>query len=405
MILRIKAIQYNPDRSCTVFMEDNTYKFIKDLNTVSFILKQAGTFFQDEPEGIMELDLDAKDNARFFNKDNIRINLNESEEVSGIQVDDKKLNVAGISALTKYLEHTIRTNNNGLFNFIKRIIDIDRRNSVEDILKFMANSELPITESGDLLGYKILEKASQGYIDKHTHLVRQQIGDKVWMNPEQVTFNKDMDCACGLHIASLKYLRMYWDSGSVLCLVQIKPEDIVSVPKSCDTKVRVSEYHILDVIKPNEAEDLIYENEDYDESKYPDFMVKLNRAIHGEYPEPAREVFIRKPTAQSKEDVQITVLTPEPVKETIPKKSKAAPKKVTVKTVVKPKKTVSVKRVDDQAAKLNISLLVPKIADKTITVKEAQAIWDYKKANNISWKDLGIDDKLRKKLGRIAGIY
>ena len=27
MILRIKAIQYNPDRSCTVFMEDNTYKF------------------------------------------------------------------------------------------------------------------------------------------------------------------------------------------------------------------------------------------------------------------------------------------------------------------------------------------------------------------------------------------
>ena len=405
MILRIKAIQYNPDRSCTVFMEDNTYKFIKDLNTVSFILKQAGTFFQDEPEGIMELDLDAKDNARFFNKDNIRINLNESEEVSGIQVNDKKLNVAGISALTKYLEHTIRTNNNGLFNFIKRIIDIDRRNSVEDILKFMANSELPITESGDLLGYKILEKASQGYIDKHTHLVRQQIGDKVWMNPEQVTFNKDMDCACGLHIASLKYLRTYWDSGSVLCLVQIKPEDIVSVPKSCDTKVRVSEYHILDVIKPNEAEDLIYENEDYDESKYPDFMVKLNKAIHGEYPEPAREVFIRKPTAKFKEDVQTTVLTPEPVKETIPKKSKAAPKKVTVKTVVKPKKTVSVKRVDDIAAKLNISLLVPKIADKTITVKEAQAIWDYKKANNISWKDLGIDDKLRKKLGRIAGIY
>ena len=405
MILRIKAIQYNPDRSCTVFMEDNTYKFIKDLNTVSFILKQAGTFFQDEPEGIMELDLDAKDNARFFNKDNIRINLNESEEVSGIQVNDKKLNVAGISALTKYLEHTIRTNNNGLFNFIKRIIDIDRRNSVEDILKFMANSELPITESGDLLGYKILEKASQGYIDKHTHLVRQQIGDKVWMNPEQVTFNKDMDCACGLHIASLKYLRMYWDSRSVLCLVQIKPEDIVSVPKSCDTKVRVSEYHILDVIKPNEAEDLIYENEDYDESKYPDFMAKLNKAIHGEYPEPVREVFIRKPTAKFKEDVQTTVLTPEPVKETIPKKSKAAPKKVTVKTVVKPKKTVSVKRVDDIAAKLNISLLVPKIADKTITVKEAQAIWDYKKANNISWKDLGIDDKLRKKLGRIAGIY
>lgn len=405
MILRIKAIQYNPDRSCTVFMEDNTYKFIKDLNTVSFILKQAGTFFQDEPEGIMELDLDAKDNARFFNKDNIRINLNESEEVSGIQVDDKKLNVAGISALTKYLEHTIHTNNNGLFNFIKRIIDIDRRNSVEDILKFMANSELPITESGDLLGYKILEKASQGYVDKHTHLVHQQIGDKVWMNPEQVTFNKDMDCACGLHIASLKYLRMYWDSRSVLCLVQIKPEDIVSVPKSCDTKVRVSEYHILDVIKPNEAEDLIYENEDYDESKYPDFMAKLNKAIHGEYPEPVREVFIRKPTAKFKEDVQTTVLTPEPVKETIPKKSKAAPKKVTVKTVVKPKKTVSVKRVDDIAAKLNISLLVPKIADKTITVKEAQAIWDYKKANNISWKDLGIDDKLRKKLGRIAGIY
>ena len=134
-------------------------------------------------------------------------------------------------------------------------------------------------------------------------------------------------------------------------------------------------------------------------------MVKLNRAIHGEYLEPAREVFIRKPTAQSKEDVQITVLTPEPVKENISKKSKAAPKKVTVKTVVKPKKTVSAKNVDNTAAKLNISLLVPKIADKTITVKEAQAIWDYKKANNISWKDLGIDDKLRKKLGRIAGIY
>ena len=405
MILRIKAIQYNPDRSCTVFMEDNTYKFIRDLDTVSFILRQAGTFFQDEPEGIMELDLDAKDNAKFFNKDNVRINLNSSEEVSSVQVDDKKLNVAGISALTKYLEHTIHTNNNGLFNFIKRIIDIDRRNSVEDILKFMANSELPITESGDLLGYKILEKTSKGYVDKHTHLVHQNIGDKVWMNPEQVTFNKDMDCACGLHIASLKYLRTYWGADSVLCLVQIKPEDIVSVPKSCDTKVRVSEYHILDVIKPSEAADLIYESGDYDESKYPYFMAKLNKAIQGGYPEPAREVFIRKPTAQSKEDVQTTVLTPEPVKEIKPEKPKAAPTKVTVKTVIKPKKNISTKKVDDTAAKLNISLLVPKIADKTITVKEAQAIWDYKQANNISWKDLGIDDKLRKKLGRIAGIY
>lgn len=405
MILRIKAIQYNPDRSCTVFMEDNTYKFIRDLDTVSFILRQAGTFFQDEPEGIMELDLDAKDNAKFFNKDNVRINLNSSEEVSSVQVDDKKLNVAGISTLTKYLEHTIRTNNNGLFNFIKRIIDIDRRNSVEDILKFMANSELPITESGDLLGYKILEKTSKGYVDKHTHLVHQQIGDKVWMNPEQVTFNKDMDCACGLHIASLKYLRTYWGADSVLCLVQIKPEDIVSVPRSCDTKVRVSEYHILDVIKPSEADNLIYETEDYDESKYPDFMAKLNKAIQGDYPEPVREVFIRKPTAQSKDDVQTTVLTSEPVKETKPEKPKAAPTKVTVKTIIKPKKNVSAAKVDSEAAKLNISLLVPKIADKTITVKEAQAIWDYRKANNISWKDLGIDDKLRKKLGRIAGIY
>ena len=375
MILRIKAIQYNPDRSCTIFMEDNTYKFIKDLDTVSFILKQAGSFFQDEPDGIMELDLDAKDTAKFFNKDNVRICLNTSEEISSVQVDNKKLNVAGISALTKYLEHTIRTNNNGLFNFIKRIIDIDRRNSVEDILKFMANSELPITESGDLLGYKILEKDTKGYVDKHTHLVHQ------------------------------KYLRTYWGADSVLCLVQIKPEDIVSVPKSCDTKVRVSEYHILDVIKPSEAADLIYETGDYDESKYPDFMSKLNKAIQGGYPEPAREVFIRKPTAQSKEDIQTTVLTSEPEKKITPEKPKAAPKKVTVKTVIKPKKNISTKRVDDTATKLNISLLVPKIADKTITVKEAQAIWDYKQANNISWKDLGIDDKLRKKLGRIIGIY
>lgn len=405
MILRIKAIQYNPDRSCTIFMEDNTYKFIKDLDTVSFILKQAGTFFQDEPEGIMELDLDAKDNAKFFNKDNIRISINASDEVSGVQVDGKKLNTAGISALTKYLEHTIHTNNNGLFNFIKRIVDMDRRNSVEDILKFMANSELPITESGDLLGYKILEKTAKGYIDKHTHLVHQNIGDKVWMNPDQVTFDKNMDCACGLHIASLKYLHTYWGSDSVLCLVQIRPEDIVSVPKSCDTKVRVSEYHILDVIKSNEAADLIYETEDYDENKYPDFMAKLNKAIQGLYPEPVREVFIRKPTAQSKEDIQTTVLTSKPVKEIKPEKYKPAPKRVTVKTVVKTKKTVSAKRVDDETAKLNISLLVPKIADKTITVKEAQAIWDYRKANNISWKDLGIDDKLRKKLGRIIGIY
>lgn len=407
MILRIKAIQYNPDRSCTIFMEDNTYKFIKDLNTVSYLLKQAGTFFQDEPDGIMEIDLDARDNVSFYNKDNIRINLDESEEVSSVLVDDKKLNVKNVSALTKYLEHTIRTNNNGLFNFIKRIIDIDRRNSVEDILTFMAKSELPITESGDLLGYKILMKDKKGYVDKHTQLVHQNIGDKVWMNPEQVTFDKSADCACGLHIASLQYLRTYWGDSSVLCLVQIKPEDIVSVPRSCDTKIRVSEYHILDILKDNEAANLIYETENYDENKYPDFMSKLNKAIRGEYPEPVREVFIRKPTAQTSEDIQITNLVPEPEKEITPKetKSEPVPKKTTVKTVVKTKKSVSTKKVDTQAAKLNISLLVPKIKDKTITVKEAQSIWDYKQANNISWKDLGIDDKLRKKLGRIIGIY
>lgn len=407
-ILNISCIEYNSQGMCTLFLQEGTFEFISDAETIYYILSEAKTFFKDHPGGVMTIDLEKEVPTSFIDRDGISITL-ENQEVKEVSVEDKPIEVDNIKGLTKYLDNAITNNSKGLFNLIKRLADMDRRNSIQDLITFLANSELPITEEGNILGYKILkqEKDAKDFVDFHTGMVHQQPGDRVWMNPDHVTFDKTQHCSEGLHVCSLGYLNGFYSHGnSVICLVRVHPEDIVSIPNDCDYKVRTSGYDILDIINTDETEILLTasnKNTPYSENQVPKFIEQLKKAINEEYPEPKRDIFLRVPKVQNSEDIVTTEIepAPEPEKKSTKKKTKVKEVLVQDNRIQKVKKD----KIDKLAAEINIISLVPKINDKSITKDEAQQLWDYKQNHNVSWKDLGIDDKQRKKLGRIIGKY
>lgn len=167
-------------------------------------------------------------------------------------MDNKKI-VHGVENLESQFQHSVMTSPTGMLNFLERLAKmIDTRgHTVEDLLKFMKLSDLPISDSGDIIAYKAVVGTATGYVDCHTRLVKQKIGSYVHMDEDMVDPNRSQSCSQGLHICSRKYLRGF--SGNKILICRIPPENFIAVPYGEPEKVRVSGYHIL-----AEVNDLAY---------------------------------------------------------------------------------------------------------------------------------------------------
>ncbi|MDR5839298.1 hypothetical protein [Caballeronia sp. LZ034LL] len=137
-------------------------------------------------------------------------------------------------------------NYTGFERFIERLAAIidDRGHSVEDLMKFIEQGDLPIADDGSIVIYKRLNRVQDGvFVDVHTGRIRQKVGSYVFMRAGLVDPNRRKDCSNGLHVAALSYLGGF--SGNVTVIAKVRPEDVFAVPEYSHNKMRVSGYHIL----------------------------------------------------------------------------------------------------------------------------------------------------------------
>ena len=149
--------------------------------------------------------------------------------------------------LATQVAHATKTGNSkGMNALLKRLAEMpkSRTHSVEDLLKFLERGDLPITDDGRIVFYKILRKKTGrfGYVDCHTGRVQQGANVEVRMTESLVDPNRHNECSNGLHVARRQYLSSF--SGDVCFLGSLAPEDVVAVPDYDANKMRVCAYQL-----------------------------------------------------------------------------------------------------------------------------------------------------------------
>lgn len=127
-------------------------------------------------------------------------------------------------------------------------------NSINELIDFLSNRELPITDDGFFIAYKGVEnnyysvhgnldtKVLTGKVDKSGRIFN-GIGEYISVARNQVDDDRNKHCSFGLHVGQLGYVNGF---GSKKIVVKVNPRDVVSVPTdSSFMKCRVCAYEVV----------------------------------------------------------------------------------------------------------------------------------------------------------------
>jgi len=85
-------------------------------------------------------------------------------------------------------------------------------------------------------------EATAKYTDMYSQTMNIELGVPVHMERKECNGSPDEDCSFGLHVGCTSYVSSYADSGSVILVCLVNPANVISVPKSECTKMRVNSY-------------------------------------------------------------------------------------------------------------------------------------------------------------------
>jgi len=139
-----------------------------------------------------------------------------------------------------------------LLKFLERVLLNPSKTAVEELYLFLEATELPITDDGCFIAYKIVRN---DYTSHYDHKFRNDVGTTPEMPRNQVDDNRNRTCSQGLHFCSKGYLKSYGsgnDRSDRLLLVKVDPADVVSIPSDYNNaKGRASKYLIWkDISEP-----------------------------------------------------------------------------------------------------------------------------------------------------------
>ena len=290
----------------------------------------------------------------------------------------------------------------GVELFLQRLAAVidQRSHSVEDLLKFMERSDMPIADDGSVIIYKVLKRKGDHYVDCHTSSIPQKVGSYVCMDINLVDRNRNQECSNGLHVARRGYIGGF--SGNVCTIAKLAPEDVVTVPNYDANKMRVMGYHILAEL-PSELYALLNKNKpitDLDAGKE-----LLGKILAGHHVGRLEEVRIvnQNNGGVAGGSVVITPITPATAliaKVNVGRKARgdtpipsaealANPEVEKIEAPINPKdvvKNVTSLSRKDQAQKLF------KVYQKNPTQKNKDKLVAFKKSVKLGWKALGIDE-------------
>ena len=317
----VKFFLMSIEKLKTYFKQDSSGQFLGQLKA---LLKNDETGLQKlknsdfggtEPRSLSENNSANRDSGQ--NRENILV------AVAGGHI------IPYVDRLKLQINHGNRTGNiEGIENLILRLGKMisERDFNIQDVLRFLELSDLPITNNGNIVVYKAVGNIqgganqtqfgldSQCYIDKYSQTIHQWVGCMVQVPEDYVEANRDVDCAQGLHVARRSYLRGYRGRTCLLCI--LKPEDIIVVPTYDASKVRVKSYQIIDTLTDQEYAQLM-DNQPFVIKDDPESQAKLDRAINDQYGEPTHLV------TRSYSGITYESLGSEPVKPTPEVKTKA----------------------------------------------------------------------------------
>lgn len=133
-----------------------------------------------------------------------------------------------------------------LMNFIELLYQNPSKTAVDELFLFLENSQLPITEDGHFIAYKIVR---HDYLDIYTGTMDNSVNTVVSMPRNMVDDKRENTCSKGLHFCSRDYLPNYGSgsrSSDRCLLVKINPADVVSIPSDYDNaKGRTWRYEVV----------------------------------------------------------------------------------------------------------------------------------------------------------------
>lgn len=146
-----------------------------------------------------------------------------------------------------------------MLRFLENVAKNPAKWSIEELYLFLETNNLPITEDGCFLAYKVVR---EDYKDCHTGRVSNHIGAKPGQDPgtemtrEQVDPNRNNTCSKGYHFCSLGYIGHFAGGSNRLMIVKVNPADVVSIPSDYqNTKGRCWTYEVVDEIKMGTQEE------------------------------------------------------------------------------------------------------------------------------------------------------
>ena len=149
--------------------------------------------------------------------------------------------------------------------FFDKLMSNPSRRAVQELYSFLEHKAMPITPDGNFLAYKGVR---EDYTDWYSGNFSNKVGETLEMVRNNVCDDAQIGCSHGFHAGSLEYAESFGNGGHLM-VVEIDPQDVVSVPNDCDCqKLRTCKYKVVDHFKtkmPDTICDYYYDDSDDEE--------------------------------------------------------------------------------------------------------------------------------------------
>jgi hypothetical protein len=131
-----------------------------------------------------------------------------------------------------------------LTKFLDNLMENPSRRSVQGLYEWLEKSNLPITDDGHFIAWKIV---GPDFKDLRTKTFDNSPGQTVEVPRNQVDEDIERTCSHGLHFCSSAYLPHYGSAaGNKVVMVKVHPRDVVAFPRDYNTaKGRCCKYEVL----------------------------------------------------------------------------------------------------------------------------------------------------------------
>jgi hypothetical protein len=141
-----------------------------------------------------------------------------------------------------------------LCKFLEKLMLNPSMRAVKELYTFLEHQNLPITDNGNILAYKGVQKDWYSITSGTAKLIKgtakngnifNGVGEEIEMARHDVDDDKGRGCSYGLHAGTMEYATGFGRGGRVV-IVEINPKDVVSIPTDCSfQKLRTCAYKVV----------------------------------------------------------------------------------------------------------------------------------------------------------------